>query len=247
MKNVLIAIAVAIAVGLGAAFFGGAPDYTQDDVEAELMAGAGSDSQRALYATLKAEFPIEYQTFISEMTVFMNDGDSSNPQLGFELGQQFTSTLRVANAPYLAQAPADAIGDIRVASAALLADLLDTPQVCAQFAMTGGAGMTLEDLAYINMDLMAQAADAAFRAMAAGRDGPVDHPDVTDTDIAAVVSMWAAGPDVTPELVNALQRADLQDPLLCEANHSFEDFLARSEDPSVQAVSVYLARLAAGL
>ena len=249
MKNTIIAAITAGVVFFGLQFIRDAGEVTPERVEAEIMASLGNDTQRALYATFEEKFPEDYTAFLREMADLVNEGGGMNnvdQTEVFSRSQQFTANLRIENAHFMQQAPYEDIQRIRSSTIAILQDLSGTPEVCAQFAATGGASFTLDQISLLNMDLMADSANATFLAIAAGRDTPVTHSDVSQADIVATLDAWVALPDVPENYHRILTTPDLQDPNYCDANISLETFLFESEDPMVKSVSVYLSLLAAG-
>jgi len=249
MKNVLIVVALVVAAIVGWQFNAQPSDTSEAEVEAMLLATAPTPNQRRLYEILREKYPQEYQQFLSDMAEFATEAggmDRASREQGFALGQHFTSTVRIENAHYMASAPYAAINRIRLANVAVLRDLMDTPELCAVFALQGGAGIRLDQIDQLNLDLLAEGSNATFLALAAGRDTPVDHAPASQGEIQMVVNMWRDQDSVSDALVMALTVPNVQNPLACEANLSFEDYLSSGSDPLVQKVSVTLSLIAAG-
>lgn len=253
MKKILAVVAVvAVFIGGFASWQAtqGQGTITSDQAESMMLAAAESDAQRDLYATVAETFPDDYQGFLQDMADLVNaEGGTGqgSAQRGFTLAQNFTANLRADNAHYLANAPYENIAKLRAANTVVLKDLLDTPSICAQYAVNGGASFTMDQLEFLNLDLFAATGTEMFVAIAAGRDTPVEHAEATQADINATLLMWTQQPDVTPDIEASLMSGDPQNPLYCAANISFENFIATSSDPTVQTVTVYLSLLAAGI
>ncbi|MCF2872605.1 hypothetical protein L0664_16145 [Octadecabacter sp. G9-8] len=250
MKNILAVLAVVIAGIVGWQFSTKPPLATNADVEAALFEAAGQGKQRELYEILRDNFSPEYQAFLSETTAFANDAgglNAASSEQGFAIGQQFTSNLRISNAHYIGTAPYDAINRMRIANVAILQDLSDTPDICATYALMGGAALRLDQIDQVNLELIAESANATFLALAAGRDTPVEHAPASHGEVLMILEQWGDQDHVSEDMRQAVIAASVQDPLTCAANLSFEEFLANNPDPLVQKVSITLTLLAAGI
>lgn len=222
---------------------------TAQDAETALFASMETPEQTALYETLKVGYPVEYAQFLQEMADFANSdtADAGGDEAAFALGQNFTNVLRQDNAQYLGTAPLSAFETMRGGQVDLLQSMSDDPNLCARMALMGGAGLTMDDLPDIDMDLMVATSRNTFEAMIAGRDSPVQHEDASQSDIRDVVDMWQLSDGVTPDMIAAFFANNVDNPNTCAAHLSFERFLNASDDPKVQRVAIYLTRLAAGL
>jgi len=241
------AIALVCAIGMFVFLQMTGGDVTKQEVEQALMDNVQVPAQADFYRQISADFPTEYQGFLADFAAAANADGGMSQQQGFALGGQFTEKLRRDNAPYLLTAPLDDIRAMNAATLALFTSLRDDPALCGQFAIGGGAGLSMDQAMSLDMDLVTKVSAAGFKTMAAGRDTPVVHPAATDADILQAVSMWQVRPDVSGDMMRALSSGDPAHPAQCEANISFQRFVMESTDPVVQRAMIRMVMLANGI
>ncbi len=241
-SRAILAVVVAAAIGLFAYFQ--TREQSAEAAHNALTQAAQTPSQAALFNQLSDDFGDEYQQFLTELAA--GKGDLSE-QESFAAGAGFTQNLRRDNAQYVASAPMDDLRAINQASLTLLESLQDDPALCGRFAILGGGGLTMEEAQSLDMDIIAASTAAGFKAMAAGRDTPVEHPAASDGDIVQTLSMWQVLPDVTPDMMRAISSADPDHPAQCAANLSFQRFVMNNEDPVVQRAMIRLVQLSMGI
>ena len=237
------AMAAAIAVGLYLMPSGG-----REQAAAALRNSATVPEQVAFFDQIEGMFPGEYNAFLDDMVAIADAGDPDTAaERGFAMGGEFTAQLRRDNAPYLATAPLDALRDLNRAALVILEGMADDPALCGQFALGGGASLTLAQAESLDMAHMADSSAATFRAIAAGRDTPVDHPEASDSDIVQTLSIWQSLDDVTPDMILALKSGDPAHPQQCDAQLSFQRFIIENTDPIVERAMIRLVMLANGI
>ena len=218
----------------------GSGEFTVEDVEGMLLDGVTSEVQRDLYRLIAADYPAEYAAFLAEMTTLANSGIPNMEQAAFEKSRNFTTELRMDNAHYLSSAPLENLRAINRATLTVLESLADHPPLCAKFAVSGGANLTMAEVEQMDLDLVAAIGNENFRAMAAGRDTPVTHGAVQDSDIAAIVDGWANDPATTPEMEAALLGGNMSHPAFCAANTTFQAYVAEATGEAAERAIVFM-------
>lgn len=220
------------------------PDVTTDDVQAALVAQASVPAQADFFAQLGADFPDEFAVFLQAMADAANSDSGTDDEASYGLGVAFTQKLRRDNASFFANAPTDALRDINVANLTVLEKLAEFPEICARFALTGGAGLSFDQVEKLDMTAMTAVSSATFKAMVVGRETPVIQPTASDADIVHALTQWAQQPHVTEDMNAALTGADPMHPDQCVAQTSFQRFIVESDDPAVIRAMVRMVTLA---
>ncbi len=246
MKKIVagvIAVAVAAIV-----FLTTANTSHREKAHNTLVASSTAPEQVAFFELIQAEFPDEYNALLDDMGELPNTGDRQTDEAaGFALGGQFTQGLRRDNAHYLATAPLEELRALNQAALTTLETMQDDPAACGAYAILGGAGLSMEQVQAVGVGELTRGSVATFRAIVAGRDTPVDHPQGTNGDIVQSVSIWQSRDDVTPDMILALSSGDPAHPQQCAAQTSFQRFIIENTDPVVERAMIRLVMLANGI
>lgn len=157
--------------------------------EAQLDAEIASDPGLAeLYGVLEQEFPEDYaalrQTLLDSML------EDRTGQAGYYGGQTFMLQFMDRNMHHFGAAPQASLFEVRTESIRAIEMLAaDGVGLCARYTMSG---LAHDDMPSNRTELqLSRLTVAQIRAMAAGRDNPVERMEATEADWNAYADMMA--------------------------------------------------------
>lgn len=229
----------------GLAYFGGgrSDETTPQMVEDNLRRAAfGNPTQVKLQDVLSSDFPREYDMMLAAMADLINASPSgaSPPMRELEaIVGAAMQDLYAENAHFLKSAPVDDIRNLAQATYDLLSSTSEDPEACVT-VLLGLANANNRGTSGINSEKLANLSLARLGAIAAGRDRPFVHAEVSQEDIARVMFAWATLPETTEGLKTALLTSNASHPDFCVANLSFQGFVLQNTDPATERVMVAL-------
>ncbi len=221
---------------------------TRTRLEQQLVATPNA----ALFALLKTRFPDAYQTFLDDVAAdagpnaFHDINDLDEARM---YGSAFFYQTRLDNADYMRTAPLESLRAVLQSSLDIMNRLVQTPELCAQYVMRGGNAFSIEDAELVGLGYLVNGGLTAFRAIADGRDHPVEHPAAQPDDQANFMAAWRARDGVSASMAAALSReggGGIAHPDFCAASISFQEFLINGRSQLVERTLVDLTTRTAG-
>jgi hypothetical protein len=206
---VAIFVFIAVKLALGALTEPLSKMYSRDETIALINTTVAKD----MYVSLLAYFPTDAENLIDKFQSTLNTAKTQK-EASAEIFE-YTSAIRIKYAPFLAKAPDTTLKEILTFQTGLHQVFLDRPLVCNALLMQGAAGLSPADRELLtNLPQFPEGTRLQFKAMAQGRDNPVERDAVTDDTYDSVFDKMIE--DGLPEEQFAdFETPDLNSPSLC--------------------------------
>ncbi len=239
VMGIIIAIRLAWSMGLFEELvMSNDPDAIAERLEEEMLE---EPVFAAMYGTMQAEFPEDYERFKDTMVEVVQDRGSSTD--AFNAGKRFMQLFMQRNAEQFRSAPTPALLAARDASISTINLLaLEGDSLCAHCAMSGlnpGDRPSPQALREAG-----EATSAVLLAVAAGRDNPVERGDPTEADINAYVDalsrLGMSDARIDDFLQGAFALMRESDAVQCEEGLRVYRALAQLPDESAARISAVM-------
>ena len=130
--------------------------------------------------------------------------------------------------------------EIHAAYLNLLDQASSDPELCGQFLMKGGAGMTKEQAIALDVSLLSVSSVLSFRGIALGRQSPVHAEIATEDDLADAFDLWTLTKTSDDAEVEAMSNTDWKSDSYCSGFRDYFTYFYEVRSPLNDRVIRYL-------